>query len=67
MTYNELLESIDIFPIAAQREIKKAYLFGIRSVTGAGIMDIKRYVEDHPDDTFYDVDDMKLTFKTGKI
>lgn len=67
MTYNELLESIDIFPIAVQTKIKKAYLFGIRSVTRAGIMDIKSYVEGHPDDTFYDVDDMQRTFKAGKI
>jgi len=65
-TYNEILKMTEGFPGVRENCI---YMFfrGIRAVTGFSLMDIKNYVENHPDSANYNVEDMAETFKRGKI
>lgn len=66
-TYNDILLAIKDLPPEIQQLCKRIFFHGIRSITGAGIQDIKNYVMDRPDANIYDVEDMAKTFRSGKI
>lgn len=65
-TYNKILKLTEGFP-GVRENCVIMFVRGISSVTGFGLMDIYGYIKDHPDDDFYDIEDMARTFKAGKI
>lgn len=64
---NQILKRIEGEPDHIKSLCLEMFCRGIRSVTGAGLQEIKYYVKDHPDLDTYDVKDMAKEFKKGKI